>query len=283
MIVEVGAMPAARVDSSAPEAWPVCPACQTGTGPSRRRRGSTTIRAQMASGRAERAFLSILCGVAVVTASPRIAAASAPAGAPIATETPAGPASTRVFSGATEVPTQTSSVGADAGTVARDPKTQPTTQPTTQEETSAPAEPEVPAPAPVGDDTTADDVPERLTPMQAVGWWTLFGGVAVGTLAGVMAGLAERQEDRALRLSVRFDLATGAQTRYEDVEGEYESALRRGRAQANAGIGLAVVGLAAVVAGVAVLGVASARARRDRAPRSNARLHWRGSGMQVKF
>lgn len=147
----------------------------------------------------------------------------------------------------------------------------------------APTKPAPAEPAATEEDEDNSELPQRLTPMQTAGWWTLFGGVAVGTLAGVMAGLAERQEDRALRLSVRFELDTGAQTRFEDVQGEYDAALRRGRAQANAGIALAVIGLAAAVAGIAVLGVAGARERKAASRKDSARLQWRGSGMQVRF
>lgn len=232
----------------------------------------------MASGRAERAFLSILCGIAVVTASPPIAFAYAPVGEPVSGEAPDAPSPTRAFSGTTEVAAPVAQPDAASG-VANDPSTddEAPSRPDDADDAGTPD-------APGADETTDDEgVPERLTTMQAAGWWTIFGAVAVGTLAGVMAGLAERQEDRALRLSVRFELATGAQSRYADVQGEYESALRRGRAHAGAGIGLAVVGLAALVAGVTVLGVASARAKRDRPPRSGARMQWRGSGMQVRF
>lgn len=158
-----------------------------------------------------------------------------------------------------------------------EPKPEPEPAPTpprVQPKTPAPVSPAATA---GGDD---DELPERLSPMQTAGWWTLFGGVAVGTLAGVMAGLAERQEDRALRLSVRFELDTGAQSQYQDVRGEYESTLRKGRAQANAGIALAVIGLAATVAGIAVLAVAG-KAQRKRSTTARWRLH--GDGMTVRF
>ena len=151
---------------------------------------------------------------------------------------------------------------------------------------AASSKPKLPPPTPVSTDT--DAVPERLSPMQTAGWWTLFGGVAVATLAGVMAGLAERQEDRALRLAVRFELDTGAQTEFADVQGDYESTLRKGRAQANAGIALAVLGLAASIAGVAVLAVAAKAQRKANPGQANPgkaaeRLEWRRGGMQVRF
>jgi hypothetical protein len=169
-------------------------------------------------------------------------------------------------------------------TPAPDPEPEPA--PTPQPEPAPAAKPTttVPPPKPVAEPAAPDadaQIPERLAPLQVAGWWTLFGGVSIGTLAAVMAGLAERQEDRALRLSVFFDIDTRAQSRYEDVQGEYEAALRKGRAQANAGIALAVIGLGAAVAGVAMLGVAARNQRRANKSKASARLQWRG--MQVRF
>lgn len=254
----------------------------------------------MPSGRAERPFLSILCGVSIATASLPAGAAvtHAPSTAtpPVAAPVDDGAAPTDAAS-TPAAPTEPATEPAPSPTEATPPEPPPTTSATTTTPTPEPA-PATPKPAPAesapaksvpaepaateeGEDTS--ELPQRLTPMQTAGWWTLFGGVAVGTLAGVMAGLAERREDRALRLSVRFELDTGAQTRFEDVQGEYDSALRRGRAQANAGIALAVIGLAAAVAGIAVLGVAGVRQRKAANRKDSARLQWRGSGMQVRF
>lgn len=119
--------------------------------------------------------------------------------------------------------------------------------------------------------------------MQTAGWWTLFGGFAIGTVAGVLGGLAERQEDRAIRLAVRYDLETSAQPRYEDIRSDYESAVRRGRAQANAAIALAVIGIGAAVAGITVLAVAQARDRKSKRAASARRTRWLGSGVEVRF
>lgn len=144
--------------------------------------------------------------------------------------------------------------------------------------------PPPPQPVPAKDDDDDDDIPQRLPPMQTAGWWTLFGGFAIGTVAGVLAGLAEREEDRAVRLSVKYDLDSGAQPQYADIQNEYENSLRKGRAEANAAIALAVVGLGAAVAGLSVLLVGQMRDRqRKRSAPVNARVRVRGGGLQVRF
>ena len=147
--------------------------------------------------------------------------------------------------------------------------------------------PPPPKPVPAKDDDEDDDdeaIPQRLPPMQTAGWWTLFGGFAIGTVAGVLAGLAEREEDRAVRLSVKYDLDSGAQPQYADIQNEYENSLRKGRAEANAAIALAVVGLGAAVAGLSVLLVGQVRDRqRKRNAPVNARVRVRGGGLQVRF
>jgi hypothetical protein len=118
--------------------------------------------------------------------------------------------------------------------------------------------------------------------MQIAGWWTIFGGIALGTVGGVLSGLSERQEDRALRLSVQFDTTTGAQMQYEDVQGDYEAALRKGERQANAAIAFGVLGLAACIAGVAVLATDAAKRRRPGA--AKARVRASGPlGLEVRF
>lgn len=290
-MVEVGEMPATRVSSSARQAWPVCPPCQTWPRALAHRGRLVYNPRAMPPGRAERPFLSFLCGVTIATASLPVGAAVAPASATPPVAAPVEPASTPAPA---IDPAATPGAATDAATT-----TEPATTPaTTTEPATTPAPATSPAPATTGTgksatpppakppapaDDEASELPQRLTPLQTAGWWTLFGGVAIGTLAGVMAGLAERQEDRALRLSVRFDLDTGAQPRFADVQGEYESTLRKGRAQANAGIALAVIGLAAAAAGIAVLGVAGVRQRKAAGRKDAARLQWRGGGMQVRF
>lgn len=121
-----------------------------------------------------------------------------------------------------------------------------------------------------------------LRPMQSAAWWTMFGGFALGTTAGVLAGLAERQEDRATRLASLFDSETGAQPRYADRQDEYEGYLDRGNAYAKAAIGVGVVAGVTTIAAVALFVV---DARRQRTERTTARrtLRVRTGGLEVRF
>lgn len=155
-----------------------------------------------------------------------------------------------------------------------DATTKPATTP--KPESTAALKPVGPEPAP----DTDSAVPEKLTRMQVAGWWTIFGGVALGTIGGVLSGLSEREEDRALRLSVQFDTQTGAQAQYEDVKGEYEAALDKGQRQANAAIAFGVLGLAACIAGVAVL--TADGVKRRKASRAKVRAHG-PLGLEVRF
>jgi len=253
------------------------------------------LRAAMRPRRPMCSSLAILCALAITTASlPAVAAPAveflehdaiahvaigppaelAPVDAPPVDAAPPDPAPP-----STPEPLPVDATPIDpAPPVALPPKTAPVTA-APIEPTPKPTAPKPEAPAP----ETEDEIPERLAPLQVAGWWTLFGGVSIGTLAAVMAGLAERQEDRALRLSVFFDIGTRAQSRYEDVQGEYESALRKGRAEANAGIALAVIGLGGAVAGIAMLAVAARNQRRAAKPKPTSRLQGRMGGIQVRF
>jgi len=129
-----------------------------------------------------------------------------------------------------------------------------------------------------------EGTPERMRPMQKAGWWTLFGGFVVATVGGVFSGLAERQEDKAERLAVRFELETSAQPLYEDVRGDYEKILDRGQAYANSAIALGVVGGALAIAGITLLAVDEVRMRKQgkRRGKRRAKLELR-RGLQVRF
>lgn len=122
------------------------------------------------------------------------------------------------------------------------------------------------------------DVPERLPVMQRAGWWTLFGALALGTAAGVLSGLAEREEDKAVRLALRFDPTMPPY--YADVQNQYESILRRGEAFEAAAIALGAVAGAAAIAGVTVFII---DARRTRRSRTAAHLDWAPGGLGVRF
>ena len=140
--------------------------------------------------------------------------------------------------------------------------------------------------APDDEVTVLEGTPDRMRPMQKAGWWTLFGGFVFATVGGVFSGLAERQEDKAERIAVRFD-ENSAQPSYEDVQDEYEEILGRGRAFASTAIALGVVGGALAVAGITLLAVDEARLRKGKRERAGkgrrARLELRKGGLQVKF
>ena len=120
-------------------------------------------------------------------------------------------------------------------------------------------------------------VPERLPKLQVAGWWTLFGAFALASTAGVFSGLAERQEDKAVRLAARFDQESGSQPLYADARGEYEDILSRGRAYQNAAIGLGVVAGAVAIAALALFIVDARRGRQG--DRARASLQ----GFRVRF
>lgn len=149
--------------------------------------------------------------------------------------------------------------------------------------TDVPAKPEQPAPGALGP-TAAP-----LRPMQTAAWWTMFGAFAVGTTAGVLAGLAERQEDRATRLSTLFDAETGAQPLYADRKDEYEEYLRRGEGFAKAAIGVGIVAGVATFAAITVFAIDARRQRSGDATRKatepprRAAFRVRGGGMEVRF
>lgn len=139
------------------------------------------------------------------------------------------------------------------------------------------------------DDTEAPGAPgptaAPLRPIQTAAWWTMFGAFALGTTAGVLAGLAERQEDRATRLSTLFDVETGAQPLYADRKDEYERYLRRGEGYAKAALGVGVVAGAATLAAITLFAIDAARQRKGAAPERKRRASWnvRGGGMEVRF
>jgi hypothetical protein len=124
-----------------------------------------------------------------------------------------------------------------------------------------------------------------LRPMQTAAWWTMFGAFAVGTAAGVLAGLAERQEDRATRMSTLFDAETGAQPLYVDRKDEYERYLRRGEGFATAAMGVGIIAGAATIAAITLFAIDARRQRGDapRKQRGRMTLRVRGGGMQVRF
>lgn len=115
------------------------------------------------------------------------------------------------------------------------------------------------------------DVPKRLPPLQRRAWWSMFGAFALGSAAGVFAGLAEVQEDKAERLAITLDSMTGSALIYSDVQSEYEQILRVGRRDAAVAKGLIAGASGFLVAGVVLFIVQAVKTRKANASRPNSR------------
>ncbi|MBX7078445.1 MAG: hypothetical protein K1X88_04590 [Nannocystaceae bacterium] len=209
------------------------------------------------------------------------AAPDATAPSPEPTSTATAPADASPDDASPDAASPDATTGRDASD---DASASPEPTPAAAKRSPSPRKPAVPTPEPAAKDDEDDEaLPQAMTRMEATGWWVLFGGVAVGTLAGVLAGLAERQEDRALRLSVRYDLETGEQPRYADVQREYEDTLQKGRAQAGGALALAIIGASAIVAGITITAVGRARAVRAAKGKQAHRFDLRGGSLAVRF
>ncbi|MCA9700312.1 MAG: hypothetical protein KC431_22490, partial [Myxococcales bacterium] len=125
------------------------------------------------------------------------------------------------------------------------------------------------------------DVPERLPKLQAAGWWTTFGAVALASAGGVLAGVAEAREDQAKRLAYGFDLNTGQTNLYDDVGDEYEGLLREGNAYQWAARSLIITGSVALLTGVGLFIADGVQRRRAGSSRS-ARLRGPGLGIRLE-
>ncbi len=132
------------------------------------------------------------------------------------------------------------------------------------------------------DKTPNADVPKRLPPMQRRAWWMMFGAFALGSAGGVMAGLAEVQEDKATRLAITLDSTTGSALVYADIKDEYEHTLRVGRRDAAAAKGLVSAAGGFLVAGIVLFIVHAVQARKAAKP-APARLGLARGGLEVRF
>ncbi len=129
-------------------------------------------------------------------------------------------------------------------------------------------------------DAPTSDVPERLPPLQRAAWWTMFGTFALATTGGVFAGMAEVQEDRALRLASTIDLTTGGSFLYGDKQAEYQEILDKGELHANLARGFLIGAGVTLIAGIALFAVDGKRSKKK-----SARAHLRPSrgGLEVRF
>ena len=117
-------------------------------------------------------------------------------------------------------------------------------------------------------DTEVEGVPERLPRLQAAGWWTTFGAVALATTGGILAGLAETRQDEAERLAYSFDLLAGRTAIYGEVADEYERLIEQGTTYQWLARGFIIAGGATLIAGITCFAIHGARRRR--AERSGA-------------
>ena len=133
-------------------------------------------------------------------------------------------------------------------------------------------------------DTNVAGVPERLPKLQAAGWWTTFGAVALATTGGILAGLAETRQDKAERLAYSFDLNTGRTSLYGPVADDYERLLRQGETYQWLARGFIIGGAVTLVAGVTIFAVDAVRRRRDgRSGSARLRLDPGPGGLSLRF
>lgn len=137
------------------------------------------------------------------------------------------------------------------------------------------------------DEDAADDdavpespLPDRLPRLQRIGWYHVLGAFTLGTTAGLLAGLAEREEDRATRIASGYDFETGAAILYRDRQAQYEEILDRGQALETSAI---VVGALAGATAIAAITLFAIDARRKK-PSATARRTRVGPGsLEVSF
>lgn len=133
------------------------------------------------------------------------------------------------------------------------------------------------------DEGTAPSVsplPDRLPRLQRIGWYHVLGAFTLGTTAGLLAGLAERQEDKATRIASGYDLETGGAVLYADRQEDYERSLDRGQALETSAI---VVGALAGATAIAAITLFAVDAKRRR-PSATARRTRIGPGsLEVSF
>ncbi|MCY1063103.1 hypothetical protein [Nannocystis sp. SCPEA4] len=125
-------------------------------------------------------------------------------------------------------------------------------------------------------DKPVEGVPERLPPLQRGGWWAVFAGFALASTGGVFAGLAETEEDKAVRLISQIDPETGGSLQFADVKGEYNDILARGRRDA-------ILAQSFLAAGGVALAVGIGLFIADRVKRRPTRVTAGAGGLQVRF
>ncbi len=139
------------------------------------------------------------------------------------------------------------------------------------------------------DESDADDaddappgspLPDRLPRLQRIGWYHVIGAFTLGTTAGLLAGLAERQEDKATRIASGYNLETGGSVLYADRQQAYERTLDRGQALETSAIVMGALAGATAIAAITLFALDAKR----RAPSATARRTRLGPGsLEVSF
>lgn len=124
-------------------------------------------------------------------------------------------------------------------------------------------------------------VPERMEPLQAAAWWTLFGTFALATTGGLFVGLSQVQQDNANRLTMLLD-DQGNAIPFTEVEDDYNAALSKGDTYDALATGFLVASGATLIASIALFGVHGRRKRLAR-NRAQSRLQLRPGGLEVRF
>gem|GEM_PF-2363442 len=123
-------------------------------------------------------------------------------------------------------------------------------------------------------------VPERLPRLQRIGWYHVIGAFTLGTTAGLLAGLAEREEDRATRIAAAYDFDAGSSPLYADTQQRYEDTLDRGQALETSAIVFGALAGATAIAAITLFAVDAKRKR----PSATARRMRVGPGsLEVSF
>ena len=124
-------------------------------------------------------------------------------------------------------------------------------------------------------------VPERMEPLQAAAWWTLFGTFTLATTGGLFVGLSQVEQDNADRLTKLLD-DQGNAVPFTEVEADYNAAISKGETYNKLAIGFLAAGGATLIASVALFAVHGHRKRRAR-DRQQSQLQLLPGGLEVRF
>lgn len=132
----------------------------------------------------------------------------------------------------------------------------------------------------IDDTAPRSQLPDRLPRLQRIGWYHVLGAFTLGTTAGLLAGLAERQEDKATRIASGYDPETAGAQLYADRQEAYETSLDRGQAYETSAIVTGALAGATAIAAITLFAVDAKR----RGPSATARRTRIGPGsLEVSF